>query len=107
MIRTKGAAMPRCEFSQAIIAGLRSRGLSDPDIARAAGISPQALAEIRTGNRALSAKSIRSIEESSQLTTGELAALSIEPDGGPYTDLAKSWAGFAETTSPANQPRRR
>jgi hypothetical protein len=98
--------MPRCEFSLAVIAGLRSRGLSDAEIARAAAIAPDALKEVLSGQRPLSAKSLRSIEETAQTTTGELAALSIEPDGGPYTNLAKTWAGFAEAVAPASNARR-
>ena len=87
--------MPTTEFSKAVIAGLRLRGYSDERIAEAAGVSTVAVALLADGARRLRESQLASIENETQVTAGQIAALTLEPDGGPLTELMDEWAKVA------------
>lgn len=84
--------MPGIEFSQAIIAGLRRRGLVDPEIARLAGISARGVETIAQGKRTLRRGELRRVELELDVTGGQLAASTVEPEGGPLTELMNTLA---------------
>jgi hypothetical protein len=90
--------MPSDEFSKAILEGMRVRGMAEAEIIRITGLSSAKLSAVRAGKRRLSDRVLDRIERETGVTGGQLAALSVEPDGGPLTDLCEVWGKFAEST---------
>src|SRR5690349_9785321 len=87
--------MATVEFSKAIIAGLRLRGYSDARIAEAVGVSTDVVPQLAEGTQRLRDSQFASIEKATQITVGQIAALTLEPDGGPLTELMDEWARVA------------
>jgi lambda repressor-like predicted transcriptional regulator len=93
-------------FSQAVVAGLESRGVSRAEIRRFAGISSSTFDLILSGKSDFSDRAIAKIEDSAGMTGGQLAALALEPRGGPLTRLMEGWAEVHdEATSGKSTPK--
>jgi hypothetical protein len=85
-------------FSQAVVSGLRSRGFSEAAIRALLAISNRALQQIISGKKELSAALVAKIENRTDLTGGQLAALALEPLGGPFTELMAGWGEVRRET---------
>jgi hypothetical protein len=86
------------EFSTAVILGLRSVGISDQDIQSTSGVSAAVFKAIVRGDRKFTNRQLLALEGLVDLTAGQLAARALEPDGGPLTELFKSWTPFHQLT---------
>lgn len=100
--------MDRMAFFKAIVAGLRGRGMSDAEIARAAGVPVATVADVAAGKSSFSPAAVNSIESHMHMTGGQIAALALEPDGGALTDVVNALAAVHESITPAHEaPKRR
>ena len=99
--------MPGTSYSKAILKGMRTRGLSDTEILKITGISPKVLGLITAGKRELSTAVVRKIENATGRTGGQLAALAVEPNGGPFTKLMDGWAKVRVAASASSARRTR
>jgi hypothetical protein len=74
-------------YSKAVLAGLRARGESEIEIRRITGLSPEKLKAVRAGKQRLTHRILLRIQDESGMSPGQLAALSMEPNGGPLTQI--------------------
>ncbi len=79
-------------FSIAIVHGLRQRGYDDAAITAMLGITSARLKAIDNGRAQLTERQFVAIERETDRSIAQLAALKIEPHGGPYTRLANQLA---------------
>jgi hypothetical protein len=79
--------MSKMFFSKCVLKGLKARGL---DLARIGGLVGWTPAEVKAGlggKRALSDSMLDVIEQETGYSAGQLAAFSVEPEGGPLTEI--------------------
>jgi hypothetical protein len=88
------------QFSQAVIAGLNLCGYSDAEIICIARLGPRHLNAIRAGQRAIGGATRRRLEDHTGKTAGQLAALTLEPNGGPLTELLEVSAKVVDSLRP-------
>jgi hypothetical protein len=100
--RTK---MPSSEFCKAVLDGMKMEGYSDKEIQNSTGISPTHLTAAQAGQRPLTTKELLAIEAATGTSAGQLAAKSLEPDGGPLTEVCDIISEARVESSPA-KPRR-
>jgi hypothetical protein len=80
------AASP--DFSKAVLQGASLRGLSAPEIAKIADLPPERIDEVIAGRMTLTRAQLAAVERHTGLKAGQLAALAIEPHGGPLTEIS-------------------
>ena len=81
--------------SNAISAGLKKSGFDPKLLHQQARIQAGRIAAVVAEHSQFSGREVELIERRSKLTDGQLAARSIEPDGGSLTDLMDEWASVA------------
>jgi hypothetical protein len=85
-------------YSQAILAGLKSKGFSPAKIRDAGRIPAAVLTAVSKGKHEFTFGQLSKIERLSGFTGGQLAAIVSEPHGGPLTDLLNGWAKVHQLT---------
>ena len=92
-------------YSATILKGLLLLGLSEADISTCASLTVAQQRDIIVGTSDLSDEQIQRIELTVGLTAAQLAALELEPNGGPLTTLGKVWADARLATPQATDTR--
>jgi hypothetical protein len=87
-----------CTYSQAILTGLKSKGISPAKIRDVGRIPAPILTAVSKGKREFTDGQLTKIEKLSGFTGGQLAAMVTEPNGGPLTDLMNGWAKVHQLT---------
>lgn len=102
--------MPRPKavgYSDLVLEGLEFLGYSRDQIAQAAKVSRPFLNDVAEGKREFTTAQIFRVEDLADKTGGQLAALIMEPNGGPLTDLSNEWGEFRKLLKRSKQPKRR
>ena len=93
-------------YSDLVLKGVESLGYSRAAIARAARVSEGVLDRIADGEREFTDAQIFRIEDLADKTGGQLAALVVEPNGGPLTSLSNQFGVFRKTFERTSKPGR-
>jgi hypothetical protein len=94
-------------YSQAILAGLELRTISSASVREQLTIPTGRFSKILKGTAEFTDREEEKIEQFSGRTTGQLAAASIEPNGGRLTELAKLWGNVHEAAQAAMKAQRK
>jgi hypothetical protein len=81
-------------YSKAVLKALRSHGLAEHTILALTGLDAAGLAAISQGRREFTFRQIRRLEEETGKTSGQLAASTVEPNGGSLTEICNDLARF-------------
>ena len=88
--------MAKHSFSRSVLRGAISSGFTAAAFATATKLSPAQVKSIRAGELELNTRQRRAVKRLTGRTCGQLAALDLEPDGGPFTELMNGWADVAD-----------
>ena len=84
--------MLSADFSSAVLHGMLRQGFAKPALIKLTKLSAPKLNAILAEKAHLTYRQLDAIEEAAGMTSGELAALYLEPKGGPFTELARELA---------------
>jgi hypothetical protein len=93
-------------FSRMVLSGAQARGLTLTAIRRATGVSGDRLISVLDGRREFTERQLERIESIARLSRGQLAALSLEPQGGPLTEITDVLASARQSLSKASRSER-
>jgi hypothetical protein len=69
-----------------------SSGFTEAALVGATKLAPRRFKAVRAGSVELTSRQKKAIDQLTGKTCGQLAALELEPHGGPLTELMDSWA---------------
>src|SRR4051794_18555752 len=81
-------------FSSSVLRGMVRQGFDKGTLAKLTGLPPARVTAVLVEKARLTDKQLDAIEDAARMTGGQLAALHIEPHGGPYTELANKLATY-------------
>ena len=84
--------MATSSFSKAVLRGLDKAGFSGSAISKMTRLSQTQLKCVRAGDLRLKDQHLARIERATNRLVGEFAAMDLEPEGGPYTELMAEFA---------------
>jgi hypothetical protein len=86
-------------FSRIVLSGAQARGLTLTALRRATRVSGDQLISILDGRREFTEPQLERIESIAGLSRGQLAALSLEPQGGPLAGITDVLASARQSLS--------
>ena len=84
--------MIRAGFSTAILKSMLDLGYAEAEVARIVSLSRAKFSAVLCGKAELTDRQLEAIERATGTSVAQLAALHLEPSGGPYTELANALA---------------
>ncbi len=94
-------------FSSVVLQEMMGQGFADVELAKITGLSLARLKSVLTERTGLSDRQLDLLEKAAGTTAGELAAQHLEPQGGPFTELAATLADCRSRPLPRRRPVRK